>query len=341
MSYYNGVVQRRISQWATGRRLDISRTIGHTGGYLSLFRAYLIMDASELLHIINCAVTSWTPDQRAKAVENICNHPPSSKDAYRLVSDLLGVAERAARFGGQHDDELEGSVELVEVFVFRGISARLRTAKGNLPKGEYEHLRSLAYAAMDEHGNSMWADLGITKQRSLIGKARRAGFLGVASALALDAAVSMSQYFPGSSQGMSKLIELLGFPSSPTGRPSPSVLGNTRATMKSVPRPSTPRRKRATMTKPDGDRRKHRKGKAQGLSIGVQSPWNNATEEAERSLTLPPPSSSSVVEVEGWRSPSMIFSRLYYALEEMIVGKAQPSPTMHPSRLRQQQEGEG
>ncbi|KAF4649905.1 hypothetical protein FOZ61_000841, partial [Perkinsus olseni] len=195
----------------------------------------------------------------------------------------------------------------------------------NLSKGEYEHLQSMLYTAVKEHGNVMFADWGVTKQRTLIGKAQRAGLLGVTTAIALEAA----------------LMELLGFtypPPPPLERRSIKRTSKARSmlpifdsTISAAPRASGRRRRR--VTKVD---RKHRKSSAPGLAIGGNSQWDRATAEAERSLKLP--RSSSGVEVEGWRKPSMILSRLYYAMQEMILGDdTRPSPKMHPSRSRQQQ----
>ncbi|KAF4745112.1 hypothetical protein FOZ62_028655, partial [Perkinsus olseni] len=142
--------------------------------------------------------------------------------------------------------------------------------------------------------------------------------------------------------GVSKLMELLGFtppPPPPLERRSIKRTSKARSmlpifdsTISAAPRASGRRRRR--VTKVD---RKHRKSSAPGLAIGGNSQWDRATAEAKRSLKLP--RSSSVVEVEGWRKPSMILSRLYYAMQEMILGDdTRPSPKMHPSRLRQQQQ---
>ncbi|KAF4724046.1 hypothetical protein FOZ63_005066 [Perkinsus olseni] len=314
-------------------------------------QADLHMNASDLLQVVNCAVTSWTSEERAKTLQLLCDHPPSPRETYRLLSDLLGVGERVACFveNGQLDDDPESAAGLVEVFAFHGVGARLKTALGNLSKGECEHLQSMLYTAVKKHGSIMFADWGVTKQRTLIAKAQRAGLLGATSALALDAAVSVSRYFPGSSHGVSKLMELLGFTPPPPlelrsrasreRRSSFAILDNPRGTTNAVPRASRRGRKTATKAASKVDR-KHRKGRTSGLTIGAHSSWDKATAEAERSLKLP--RSSSAVEVEGWRKPSMILSRLYYAMEEIILGdQSRPSPKMHPSRLRQRQQQVG
>ncbi|KAF4652798.1 hypothetical protein FOL46_009496 [Perkinsus olseni] len=314
-------------------------------------QADLHMNASDLLQVVNCAVTSWSSDARSKTLQLLCDHPPSPRETYRLLSDLLGVGERVACFveNGQLDDGPESAAALVEVYAFHGVGARLKTALGNLSKGEYEHLQSMLYTAVKKQGSIMFADWGVTKQRTLIAKAQRAGLLGATSALALNAAVSVSRYFPGSSHGVSKLMELLGFTPPPPlerrsiasreRRSSLRILDNARGTINAAPRVS--RRGRKTVTeaasRADG---KHRKSRAPGLTIGAHSSWDRATAEAERSLKLP--RSSSGVEVEGWRKPSMILSRLYYAMQEIVLGdQSRPSPKMHPSRLRQRQQQVG
>ncbi|KAF4724452.1 hypothetical protein FOZ62_006894, partial [Perkinsus olseni] len=125
-------------------------------------QADLHMNASDLLQVVNCAVTSWTSEERAKTLQLLCDHPPSPRETYRLLSDLLGVGERVACFveNGQLDDDPESAAGLVEVFAFHGVGARLKTALGNLSKGECEHLQSMLYTAVKKHGSIMFADWG-------------------------------------------------------------------------------------------------------------------------------------------------------------------------------------
>ncbi|KAF4659141.1 hypothetical protein FOL47_007711 [Perkinsus chesapeaki] len=297
-------------------------------------RANSQIQASGLLKVLDCAVTSWTPKQREDVLQQLCDHPPSSRTAYKLLSESLGLGERVAHFlkdGQVPTEELQGGAELVEVFMFHDVGSRVKLALGNLPKGEYERLQSIAYTAIREHGNMMLEEWGVSKQRALVNKAQRAGLLGAATALALDTAVNMAQYIPGRTRSISKLMDLIGI--------TPPTIH--RSSMKDAPSPtSSPRRSKRRGTV--GLHRRHRKNSSLGMTIGVHPnvPWEvaDAAAHVEESFGLRS-SLSEGIEIEGWSSPSMIASRLYHAIQQLIFGegRSRPPRKVHPSRLRQRQ----